>query len=565
MKKVTDLRREVKERLSLKGVVDLTAYQLKPIDITKNPTHINKTFGNRMGKIGAGLIKETMDLNCSAEDMVNKIERLISKGSLKLTINTTENEGVKKLIKSFNKGEFIKETSIIATISMKEESFICYTSLDFIPTASQEGVFSFRDYVDKKKYGKISFMSFAKMIGTVHFFNSLEDYFSKNEKMAKVLLMRYINNEGLYTTSDQYHQIKSSLKDEGYITKDGNVRILKDIYSEKQYDSMVSRKDLSHLLWDSSKDYYKHLAEIFYQNSGSYEYQPTQIKNEKLTAYFFNILYELNKEEENDVKTEISDASDYARSYETKKNIPEKVKLKMKNNNFTKHFGYVEFDELVDLDKIDLIEKEWKEINDKILLPISKDHSLRFRRLGNHKAAGLYFPAMKAVCVDIKQPSSMIHEVMHMIDYTSLTSTNLSSMYNFRSIIERYREVTDKKIDKLPDSNSYKEIWNGKTKYNKSYFHSAKEIFARCGEIYIEKILGIETSLIDTSPLEIYPSDDDFLVELIKKYYESIIQIATDKKENETEKIAKYIPSIKKTINLEDSIQINLFNLVEGM
>ena len=69
-------------------------------------------------------------------------------------------------------------------------------------------------------------------------------------------------------------------------------------------------------------------------------------------------MYDLNIEEEYDAKEELKLDSDYARSYETKKNIPQKVLDKMRTTKFKKHFGYVEFDELVDLEKVEIILNE---------------------------------------------------------------------------------------------------------------------------------------------------------------------------------------------------------------
>lgn len=42
--KITDLRREVKERLNKKGVVDLSEYKLKPIDLEED----NKKIRNQL-------------------------------------------------------------------------------------------------------------------------------------------------------------------------------------------------------------------------------------------------------------------------------------------------------------------------------------------------------------------------------------------------------------------------------------------------------------------------------------------------------------------------------------
>lgn len=62
----------------------------------------------------------------------------------------------------------------------------------------------------------------------------------------------------------------------------------------------------------------------------------------------------------------------------------------------------------------------------------------------------MYYPYFKAVCVDVRSADSMAHEILHMIDYTSIANSSLSSLMNFRSILDKYIQLTDKEIDKLP-------------------------------------------------------------------------------------------------------------------
>lgn len=137
-------------------------------------------------------------------------------------------------------------------------------------------------------------------------------------------------------------------------------------------------------------------------------------------------------------------------SYETRKNIPLKLKSKMEKNLLLDWFGEVEFDELCDLEKLNVVEKQFQNFANYINLPLKKDHSLRFRGLGNHKASGLYYPYFKAVCVDVRSADYMAHEILHMIDYTSIANSSLSSLMNFRSVLDKYIQLTDKEIDKLP-------------------------------------------------------------------------------------------------------------------
>lgn len=550
MSRVTDLRREVKRRLSESGVTDLGGYKLKFIDLdVVDYSKVERAFARAMSKVGKGIICE-MNKDISTKEQVDKLNEMYKDRQLSLKLEITENGGVKKLIKSLN-GSPIEETSIIATLKLGEEEEICYSSIGYSPTYSKQNIWKFRNWSDYKENGYMPFIDFERLIGTVHFFNGIKDYFNKNEEMGKILLAKYIDKKGFYLSQEQYDEVQYFLKKEGYM-------------SFGEYYSHVRADNQKYLHWNDPSDYFNKLEEIFYYSDNSKCYNFAMIQNIGLVAQIFNTIYFLNKEVENDVKTDINNATDYARSYETKKNIPKKVLARMEDNKFKRHFGYVEFDEMVDLEKVSLIEKEWEEINKKIIFPLAKDHSLRFRRLGNHKASGLYFPTMKAVCVDIQGPSSMIHEVLHMIDYTSLSNTTLSSTYGFRSIVERYRVITDEKVKSLSEQNSFKKAWEGKSKYNKDYYQSSREIFARCGELYIEKVLNIESSLVKSDDNILYPVHDKFLLELIEKYYSKVIQMAPDKKEEPIRVVASKTPSRDEIVQILNNNQISLFDF-EGV
>lgn len=518
MKKILDLKREVKKRLDDKGVVSLLDYKLRPIDLSKDSKVINRNLANSFKKIGAGLISSILEKDINNDDKVAEIKQLISGGIFDVNMQISTDKLVKKLINSFNDGKPISETSLKLNIQIGSHSLECYSSLEFEPKPSQEGSFYFKIAPSDK----ISFISLSKVVGTMFFYNSLIEYIDSNREMAEVILLKFINNQGIYLDKNQYLNISEKLVDHGYTSQDNINSLLKDNLKERSFSRILEEGTFSYLQWHNPENYFREMKDIF--NKIKTLYIPSMIQHPELSAHFFNFLYELNKEEEYDIKEEMSLGTEYAKSYETKKNIPQKVLDKMETTKFKSHFGYVEFDELVDLEKISHIEREWQGLNRQILLPVMKDHSLRFRRLGKHKAAGLYFYNAKAVCIDIGNPSSFIHEIMHMIDYNTLPNSTLSSLFNFRNIIDRYRYVTDTMVNKLEDENPFKSHWLSKRKYGREYYQSSKEIFARCGELYFTNILNIDNSLIDTNNKILYPSDDKMLIDLIKNYYSKIIQ-----------------------------------------
>ena len=230
------------------------------------------------------------------------------------------------------------------------------------------------------------------------------------------------------------------------------------------------------------------------------------------------------RERKKDDEYEKSLERDYASVWETKKNIPQKVLKAMKNSSFNDSFGYVEIDETCDLDSIGQLEKEWKAVTGLLGIDGYKDTALRFRKLGNHKAAGLYFPFLNCLCVDVRHPSSMMHETFHMLDFHE---GKLSSQYSFYGIRRRYEECLRRSVSMLPDKDPVRVKMEGKSKYNISYYLTPTEIFARCGEMYLIRSLGVDNSLVKPEGGIAYPEDTK-LMELVKDYFDRFFQERRD-------------------------------------
>ncbi len=214
-----------------------------------------------------------------------------------------------------------------------------------------------------------------------------------------------------------------------------------------------------------------------------------------------------------------------ARAFETKKNIPEKTVKAMESSEFNEYFGYVEFDEDVDLEKVSEIAKEFIAFKETYLPGVNiKDNQIRFRKLGKHKALGLYYPTIKCLCVDIHAPSSLIHEFGHLLDHKF---DELSSKFNFYALRKRYEKVVDAAMGD-------NERWNGNTKYNKSYYFQPTEIFARSFEIYMSRFMGLKNSILETPggyESFCYPSDEEYL-NLVKEYFDEALATINAAAEN---------------------------------
>lgn len=210
---------------------------------------------------------------------------------------------------------------------------------------------------------------------------------------------------------------------------------------------------------------------------------------------------------------------DYAKSYMTKKGIPLNTQKAMEASLLNKHFGFVEYDQDVELSKVEEISKEFMAVWQTYLSSVdSTDNVIRFRKLGNHKAAGLYYPSVGCLCVDIRHPHSFIHEYGHLIDFKYGA---LSSQAAFFKVRMAYKELL---LDSMQREKALNEKLLGNGKYNLDYYLTATEIFARSFELYMSKILGVKNSLLpEEFEAGVYPQSEEFLA-LIRDYFTEVFK-----------------------------------------
>lgn len=208
---------------------------------------------------------------------------------------------------------------------------------------------------------------------------------------------------------------------------------------------------------------------------------------------------------------------DYALSYQTKKNIPKATLEYMQQSGYNNYFGYVEVDEECDLEKISETYSIFVAFHEAALWWVkgSETVSLRFRRLGNHRALGLYYPGIRCLCVSAVEPSAFIHEYGHMID--SLYG-DLSLQPEFGAV----RHAYEQELKKLP-SGSF-----GKGKYNIDYFLEPTEIFARSLEIYFSRVRGYKNALLGKCEGTEYPTDSEYM-SLLASYFDNLIAENSEK------------------------------------
>ena len=205
-------------------------------------------------------------------------------------------------------------------------------------------------------------------------------------------------------------------------------------------------------------------------------------------------------------------ASEYAKSYMNKSGLPQKTLQAMQTSLLNGYFGFVEYDEDVDLEKAAEVEKMFLAVKETYLRKFdASKNAIRFRKLGNHNAAGLYYPGVKCLCVDYRHPYSFVHEFGHLIDYEC---GSLSLEGGFYRVKRLYQEWLSK----------YESTFNKKSKYNLKYFLKPTEIFARSFEVYCKVVLGIENDLLpDKFEEAVYPSDQQYIKE-VTAYFNSLLE-----------------------------------------
>lgn len=203
--------------------------------------------------------------------------------------------------------------------------------------------------------------------------------------------------------------------------------------------------------------------------------------------------------------------AEYSRSFETKKNISEKMLRYMEQSEFNHIFGYIEVDEDCDTKKIDLLYKQFSQFKEEYFKNLDCSLiTLRFRKLGHHHALGLYYPDFRCICIDITGMGSMVHEFGHMMDYQL---GKLSLQKEFIPILYRYQML----LRSLP-----KDTFNSGSKYNLAYYLTPTEVFARCMEMYFAKEKTIQADILSELEGPAYPKDQQ-LQGLIRRYFDGLI------------------------------------------
>lgn len=162
--------------------------------------------------------------------------------------------------------------------------------------------------------------------------------------------------------------------------------------------------------------------------------------------------------------------------------------------------------------KFKVVENAWETICNRVP-HASQKPALKFRKLGKHRASGLYVPGESILAVDVRATTSFIHEYGHYLDYCLLNSDEqLSLLEAFQHIVKAYKlnlkSVADEKVIAKWD-----------------YYITPTEIFARAFELWFVRQINSSTCL--TKREEEYANGPEYrafdgLLDCIYTYFNAI-------------------------------------------
>ena len=229
------------------------------------------------------------------------------------------------------------------------------------------------------------------------------------------------------------------------------------------------------------------------------------------------------------------DKQTHAKSWETKKNIDKATQQIMDRSSLHQYFSKIELDNDVDLKAFGYFEDEVKRLMNH--MPLANDKNiLRLRKLGNHRALGMYVPSLDTIVLEFRKQSevrkdssgdtvgisSFIHEYGHYLDY-HLSKWPLSLENNFKPLIAQYTK-------NLANSN----LSDSKVEY----LTTPTEVFARGFELWSYESAKLRGNLIGqekeynakTGAIE-YQAFDSSLRERLFNYFDQIPQLKEVKPE----------------------------------
>ena len=155
-------------------------------------------------------------------------------------------------------------------------------------------------------------------------------------------------------------------------------------------------------------------------------------------------------------------------------------------------FLRVELDNDVDAGEFAEFEADWEEAAKRLPpIPSGLEPTLRIRKLGRHRTAGLYVPHVNTVVVDVRDPSALVREMGHY--YGQVARRDAARTAAFAPTVLEYSE----RLVMPPDS-----WYSSARSADPNYYKTPEEIFARGFELWAHERRGVSGRVLNPKRFE---------------------------------------------------------------
>lgn len=217
-----------------------------------------------------------------------------------------------------------------------------------------------------------------------------------------------------------------------------------------------------------------------------------------------------------------------ARAFERKRRRPLWVEELERRSPLQFFFtGGIEYDGRIDPGRLAVFIEDFQRFVRRLgISPLwGRSVELKFRRLGRHRADGLYYPDCRVLVMDLRSARSFAHELGHLVDFHAHPGPVPGSRAPAASSRSEFLPFHDLMISRmLQEGQGDPRLSRGRGRCSWSYFTSRQECFARAFEQWAAERLGEPSSLLGAP--ERYRSDVLFFREVpggLGRYFETLV------------------------------------------